>query len=79
MSTRCLYRLPDGNFCRRWASPGSRFCAHHQGSTAQLPAGEGAELHPLARLTTPADLFDLIRKPSTLLAWAASPRPGRAS
>ena len=62
MADKCMHRLHDGSFCKRWAAHDSRFCSHHQGSTAHLEYAEAPELHPLARLTTPEDIFDLLRE-----------------
>lgn len=62
MADKCMHRLKDGSFCKRWASQGTRFCSHHQGSMAHLSPAEAVELHPLARLTTPEDIFDLLRE-----------------
>jgi hypothetical protein len=55
---RCAHRHADGEHCGRWPSPGSRFCYLHR-------AANGAASQPgqaLARLATPADLFDVIRE-----------------
>jgi hypothetical protein len=60
--TKCIYRLRSGSFCRRYASAESKFCSHHQGSVARFEYFDGAELHPLQRLTTPEDVFDMLRE-----------------
>jgi hypothetical protein len=57
-SQRCAHRHIDGNHCGRWPSPGSRFCYLHR-------SAHGAAADPgqaLARLSSPADLFDVIRE-----------------
>lgn len=59
---KCTYRLSSGSFCKRWASASSQFCHHHEGSTAYFQQSESGELHPLARLTTPEDIFDMLRE-----------------
>lgn len=59
---KCMYRLSSGSFCKRWASASSQFCHHHEGSTAYFQQSESGELHPLARLTTPEDIFDMLRE-----------------
>ena len=62
MARKCLHRLSSGSFCQRWAAEGSQFCSHHVGSRAHLQHEEAMHLHPLARLTTPEDVFDLLRE-----------------
>ncbi len=62
MNTKCLHRFTDGTYCKRWAARGARFCAHHNPEPVHIRHHDGAELHPLARLTTPEDVFDLIRE-----------------
>jgi len=59
---KCMHRLRSGAFCQRYASHGSKFCAHHEGSLAHFSHHDGADLHPLARLTTPEDVFDVLRE-----------------
>lgn len=59
---KCMYRLSSGSFCKRWASAGSKFCHHHEGSIAYFQESKADELHPLARLTTPEDIFDMLRE-----------------
>jgi hypothetical protein len=60
--TKCMYRLRNGNFCSRWANHTSKFCSHHEGSLAHFDFSEGDELHPLQRLTTPEDIFSMLRE-----------------
>jgi hypothetical protein len=58
MPQRCAHERALGKFCARWPSPGSRFCYLHR-------AAHGSASEPgqaLARLATPADLFDVIRE-----------------
>jgi hypothetical protein len=62
MPVKCHHRFRSGSFCHRTASPGTPFCGYHQGSRATIASVEGAELHPLARLTTPEDVWDLLRE-----------------
>ena len=62
MSARCSYRRPDGTVCKRWASAGSRFCYRHGPAYNLMNRSEGDQLHPLARLTTPDDIFDVVRE-----------------
>lgn len=60
--TKCMYRLRNGNFCRRFANHTSKFCSHHEGSLAHFQYSDGDELHPLQRLTTPEDIFNMLRE-----------------
>lgn len=55
---RCAHEHAPGKFCARWPSPGSRFCYLHR--AAHGSAAEPGEA--LARLASPADLFDVIRE-----------------
>lgn len=55
---RCAHRHADGEHCGRWPSPGSRFCYLHRGANGAAPLPGEA----LARLASPADLFDVIRE-----------------
>ena len=77
MARKCLHRLPSGSFCKRWAAEGSQFCSHHVGSTAHLQHEEAMHLHPLARLTTPEDVFDLVRETLNAARLGRIP-PGQA-
>jgi hypothetical protein len=55
---RCAHEHAPGKFCARWPSPASRFCYLHR-------AAHGSAAEPgqaLARLSSPADLFDVIRE-----------------
>ncbi|MCL4522364.1 MAG: hypothetical protein M1453_04905 [Acidobacteria bacterium] len=57
-SQRCAHEHAPGKFCARWPSPGSRYCYLHR-------AAHNPEADPglaLARLSSPADLFDVIRE-----------------
>ncbi len=60
-SAICAHRHPDGSFCKRWASKDSRFCYRHQPKQWQDPKKHDA-VHPLARLTTVADVFNVVRE-----------------
>lgn len=77
MARKCLHRLSSGSFCKRWAADGSMFCSHHVGSTAHLQHEEAMHLHPLARLTTPEDVFDLLRETLNAARLGRIP-PGQA-
>jgi len=77
MARKCLHRLSNGSFCKRWAAEGSQFCSHHVGSTAHLQHEEAMHLHPLARLTTPEDVFDLLRETLNAARLGRIP-PGQA-
>ena len=72
-----MHRLNDGSFCKRYASAGTRFCSHHQGSYAHLQHDDPVDIHPLARLTTPEDIFDLLRETLNAARLGRSP-PGQA-
>ena len=60
-SSKCAFQSTDGDPCKRWANRGSRFCNNHQPS---FPLGfnQWKKVHPLAKLETPNDLFDVIRE-----------------
>lgn len=66
MSMRCCFRYDDGNYCQAWAMRNSRFCNNHQPRGLNDPGTYSRDgwpmLHPIARLATPSDLFDLIRE-----------------
>ena len=63
MNIRCVYESPcDGRLCKRWAMRGTNFCFHHQPRPGAHAVHDGASLHPLARLTTPEDVFDVLRE-----------------
>jgi hypothetical protein len=53
------------------------FCSHHVGSTAHLQHEEAMQLHPLARLTTPEDVFDVLREALNAARLGRIP-PGQA-
>jgi len=71
LNTKCFFRNDEGEFCKRWAQRGSRFCYNHQpqgeggpgiGYGSGHSAGDWPQLHPHARLATLSDLFDLVRE-----------------
>jgi len=71
LNTKCFFRFDDGNYCKRWAQKGSRFCYNHQPQGLSGPGygpgngncpGGWPMLHPQARLATPMDLFDMVRE-----------------
>ncbi len=62
MSDRCAYQYRAGVFCKRWAETGKRFCHDHSPDDDASRRIRGEHLHPLARLSTPEDLFDAIRE-----------------
>jgi len=59
----CAHRFGDGTFCKRPAKGESRFCGHHQPfkATANSPEHHD-EIHPLARLLEPKDVFNVVRE-----------------
>ena len=63
MSERCAHQFRAGVFCKRWAETGKRFCHDHSPDRGEHPRRiKGDHLHPLARLSTPEDLFDAVRE-----------------
>jgi hypothetical protein len=62
MPKRCSYVHPNGKHCRRWPQEDSRFCYHHTARDVAIEPTQGEDLHPLLRLTTPGDLFDVVRE-----------------
>jgi hypothetical protein len=62
MSTRCTFESFDGRLCKRWADRGSLFCFNHHPARNTANGYDGATLHPLARLSDPDDIFDVLRE-----------------
>ena len=62
MPKRCAYVHPNGKKCRRWPQDHSRYCYHHTARADATDESTGEDLHPLLRLTTPGDVFDVIRE-----------------
>jgi hypothetical protein len=62
MPKRCSYIHPNGKPCRRWPQKDSPFCYHHTARQDAITPTEGEDLHPLLRLTTPGDVFDVVRE-----------------
>jgi hypothetical protein len=75
MSKKCAFQYDDGRDCRCWAQRGSNFCNNHQPETRWHETDE--HLHPLARLATPEDLFDVIRETLNATRHGRIP-PGQA-
>jgi len=61
-SALCAHRHPDGSFCKRWASKDSRLCYRHQPKDEYADENKHDAVHPLARLATLADIFDVVRE-----------------
>lgn len=59
-NVRCSYESFEGLLCKRWAMRGSHFCHAHQPNPKAI--WDGASLHPLARLASPEDVFDVLRE-----------------
>lgn len=62
MSKRCSYVHPNGKSCRRWPQEAGKYCYHHTARLEAIEPNRGEDLHPLLRLTTPGDVFDVIRE-----------------
>lgn len=62
MPKRCQYVHPNGKPCRRWPQEDSQFCYHHTARYDAIEPSKGEDLHPLLRLTTPGDVFDVVRE-----------------
>ena len=62
MPKRCFYIHPNGKHCRRWPQEDSNYCYHHTARADAFDLTEGEDLHPLLRLTTPDDAFDVVRE-----------------
>jgi len=62
MPKRCQYVHPNGKPCRRFPQEDSKYCYHHTSRWDAIEPSEGKDLHPLLRLTTPDDMFDVIRE-----------------
>lgn len=62
MSTRCTFETHEGRLCKRWAVRGSHFCFNHLPARDTTKGYDGASLHPLARLSCPEDIFDVLRE-----------------
>ena len=62
MSKRCKYVHPNGKHCRRWPQKDSQFCYHHTSRAEATEPAYGDGLHPLLRLTTYGDVFDVVRE-----------------
>ena len=62
MVKRCSFIYSDGKPCGRWARPRTKFCYHHQSECAQQLRDPANSLHPLLRLASPEDLFDVVRE-----------------
>ena len=62
MPKRCKYIHPNGKPCRRWPQEHSSYCYHHTARLDATEPTEGEDLHPLLRLTTPGDVFDVVRE-----------------
>lgn len=77
MTKRCFYRHPNGAPCRRWASRDSEFCFYHQPDHSQQERHEAEHLHPLMRLASPEDIFDVVRETLNAVRLGRI-RPGRA-
>ena len=61
-SALCAHRHPDGSFCKRWASKDSRFCYRHKPKDPYVDENKHDAVHPLARLATLIDIFDVVRE-----------------
>ena len=62
MPKRCAYVHPNGKPCRRWPQEDSKFCYHHTSRADAVEPSYGEDLHPLLRLTTYEDVFDVVRE-----------------
>jgi hypothetical protein len=62
MPKRCAYVHPNGKPCRRWPMEDHKYCYHHAPSVDATQPDTADELHPLLRLTTPGDVFDVVRE-----------------
>jgi hypothetical protein len=62
MPKRYQYVHPNGKPCSRWPQEHSRFCYHHTAREDATTPAQAEDLHPLLRLTTPGDLFDVVRE-----------------
>jgi len=62
MSKRCSYVHPNGKRCRRFPQEDSNYCYHHTSRWEATDPSQGEDLHPLLRLATPGDLFDVVRE-----------------
>jgi hypothetical protein len=62
MPKRCKYVHPNGKPCRRWPQEDSSYCYHHTTRYDAIEPSHGEDLHPLLRLTTPNDVFDVVRE-----------------
>jgi hypothetical protein len=62
MSKRCQYVHPNGKRCRRFPQEDSNYCYHHTARADAFDLTHGEDLHPLLRLATPGDLFDVVRE-----------------
>ena len=62
MPKRCDFIHPNGKPCRRWTKQPSRFCYHHSPNPSPRKRRVAAHLHPLLRLTSPEDVFDVARE-----------------
>ena len=65
MNYPCYHRFPSGRFCKCPAENGSRFChshAHDAERQRQLDARPLDTTHPLSRLASRHDVFDVVRE-----------------
>ncbi len=69
MSSRCAYRRPNGDFCRRWAMHGTSHCKTHQPEVQDRRADYLSKndawddsTHPMLRLASHRDAFDVLRE-----------------
>jgi hypothetical protein len=62
MPKRCAFVHPNGKPCRRWPQEESKYCYHHTARAEATEPSFGEDLHPLLRLTTPEDVFDVVRE-----------------
>lgn len=60
-SVKCAFQFADLRTCQRWANRGSRFCHNHQ-PPYRMSDDQYDRVHPLARLSTPDDVFNVIRE-----------------
>ncbi|MGH9793436.1 MAG: hypothetical protein ACRD5G_01570, partial [Candidatus Acidiferrales bacterium] len=60
-SVKCAFQFADLRTCQRWSNRGSRFCHNHQ-PPYRMNDDQYDRVHPLARLSTPDDVFNVIRE-----------------